>query len=64
VFESRQWFVADKGAVDWNILPQFSFKRSDIGVNAKRAFPDLFLLLMINLVLFATIFLVFVKSEV
>ncbi len=64
VFESRQWFTGDKRGVDWNILPQFSFQRSDISINAKRAFPDLFLLLMINLVLFAAIFLVFVKSEV
>ena len=64
VFESRQWFTADKKRVDWNILPQFSFERSDISINAKRAFLDLLLLLMINLVLFSIIFLIFVKSEV
>ena len=63
-FSSRQWFAADKSKVDWDTLPQFSFQRDDIGVNAKRAFPDLFLLLMINWVLFAIIFLVFIKSEV
>ena len=64
IFASRQWFSADQGAVDWDTLPQFSFHRSDIGINAKRAVPDLFLLFMMNILLFITIFLVFVKSEV
>ena len=64
IFASRQWFAADQGAVDWNTLPQFSFQRSDIGVNAKRALPDLFLLLTMNVFLFIAIFLVFIKSEV
>ena len=64
IFESRQWFVGAEGEINWNLLPQFSFKRSDIGINAKRAFPDLCLLLMINLVLFAIIYLIFVRSEV
>ena len=64
VFESRRWFTADKEGVNWNMLPQFSFERSDVSINAKRALPDLLLLLMINLVLFSTIFLIFVKSEV
>ena len=64
VFESRRWFTADKVGVDWDILPQFSFERSDISINAKRALPDLLLLLMINLFLFSIIFLIFVKSEV
>ena len=64
IFESRLWFVGAEGDIDWNLMPQFSFKRSDIGINAKRAFPDLCLLLMINLVLFAIIFLIFVRSEV
>ena len=63
-FGSRQWFAGDKGKVDWNMLPQFSFQRGDIGIKAKRALPDLFLLLTINLVLFTIIFLIFVKSEV
>ena len=63
-FGSRQWFAGDKGKVDWDMLPQFSFQRSDIGIKAKRAFSDLFLLLAINLVLFTIIFLVFIKSEV
>ena len=63
-FGSRQWFAADKGKVDWDTLPQFSFQKSDIGINAKRALPDLFLLLTINVVLFIVIFLIFIKSEV
>ena len=63
-FGSQQWFSADKGAVDWDSLPQFSFQRSDIQINAARAFPDIFLLLIINLVLFIGIFLVFQRSEV
>jgi len=64
VFESRQWFSGDKGAADWSGLPQFSFQREDINTNAKRALPDVSLLLMINVVLFTVIFLIFIKSEV
>ena len=64
IFESRQWFAADKGTADWDALPQFSFRRSDININAKRALPDLLLLLMTNLILFTIIFLIFVRSEV
>ena len=64
IFESRLWVVGTEGEIDWNLLPRFSFKRSDIGINAKRALPDLCLLLMINLVLFSIIFLIFVRSEV
>ncbi len=63
-FGDRKWFSADKGAVDWNSLPQFSFQRSDVHINAKRALPDLLLLLMMNLILFMVIFLVFQRSEV
>ncbi len=64
IFESRQWFAADHGTADWDALPQFSFQRSGVDVNAKRALPDLFLLLMTNLILFTVIFLIFVRSEV
>ena len=64
IFASRQWFAADGGAVDWDTLPQFSFQRSDVGIKAKRALPDLFLLFTMNVFLFITIFLVFIKSEV
>ena len=63
-FESQQWFSADKGAVDWDSLPQFSFQRSDVKTNAARALPDLLLLIVMNLFLFMVIFLVFQRSEV
>ena len=63
VFGTRQWFSADKGEVDWNSLPQFRFKRSDIGINTKRALPDVCLLLLINVMLFGAISLIFIKSE-
>ena len=63
-FGSRQWFSSDKGAADWSILPQFSFQRVDVNTNAKRALPDVGILLMVNVVLFILIFLIFVKSEV
>ena len=64
IFASRQWFSSDQGAVDWDTLPQFSFQRSDISINAKRAVLDMFLLLTMNVFLFIAIFLVFIKSEV
>ena len=63
-FGAQQWFSADNGAVDWDSLPQFSFQRSDVQVNAARAFPDICLLLIINLVLFIGIFFIFQRSEV
>jgi hypothetical protein len=63
-FASRQWFAADKGAVDWSTLPQFSFQRSDVGINAKRALSDLLLLLIANTVLFIITLLIFIRSEV
>ena len=63
-FASREWFVADKGTVDWSTLPQFTFQRGDVWTNAKRALPDLFLLLIANLVLFMGIVLIFTRSEV
>ena len=64
IFESRQWFAADKGTADWDALPQFSFQRSDTGINAKRALPDMLLLLTMNIILFTVILLIFIKSEV
>ena len=63
-FASREWFVADKDAVDWSTLPQFTFERSGIESNAKRALPDLFLLIFGNLVLFMCILLIFTRSDV
>lgn len=64
VFESRQWFAGDKGAANWDNLPQFFFQRADVGTNTKRALPDVCVLLMINVLIFAIVFLNFVKSEV
>ncbi len=63
-FGAREWFLADKSAADWSTLPQFSFERRSVEINAKRALPDMMLLLMISLVLFMAIFLIFVRSEV
>lgn len=63
-FGSRQWFDTSKGEVDWWDLPQFSYERADVWENATRAFPELFLLLLINTVLFTVAFLLFVKIEV
>ncbi|MXV75288.1 ABC transporter permease subunit [Candidatus Poribacteria bacterium] len=63
-FSSRQWFASDKGTVDWWDLPQFHFDRTDASENATRALPELFLLLLINLVLFTGTFLTFTKIEV
>ena len=63
-FASQKWFTADAGAADWRTLPAFSFKKSSVEVNAKRALPDLLLLLMLNVSLFMLIFLVFIRSEV
>ena len=63
-FADRRWFSADKGTVDWSALPQFTFQRSHVQVNAMRASQNLSLLLITNLVLFMTIFLIFHKSEV
>ena len=64
IFESRQWFAADEGTANWDALPQFSFNRSDTGTNAKRALPDMLLLLTMNVILFTVIMLIFIKSEV
>ena len=63
-FGAREWFVADKGAVDWSTFPEFSFERADIEVNAKRALPDLLLLVMWNLVLFMSAVFLFMRNEI
>lgn len=64
IFGARQWFSADPVAVDWQTLPQFRFKKSDIGINTERALPDVCLLLLINVILFVAILLIFIRSEV
>ena len=64
IFESRQWFAADKGTANWDALPQFSFQRSGTDINAKRALLDMLLLLTMNVILWTVIMLIFIKSEV
>lgn len=63
-FASRLWFASDEGTVDWWDLPRFTFQRVDVSVNAQRALPELFLLLLSNIVLFMVAILAFVKIEV
>ena len=63
-FGSLQWFAPNQGNIDWSILPRFHFERSEVGINAQRALPELFLLLCTNIVLFMTTFLIFLKVEV
>lgn len=63
-FEDRRWFSADRGAVDWESFPQFSFQRSGASIKVKRALPDLFRMLLMTFVLFWVTFLVFQRREV
>ncbi|RKU07797.1 hypothetical protein C6502_16815 [Candidatus Poribacteria bacterium] len=63
-FASRQWFASDKGAVNLDDLPQFTYRRTDALTGAKRAMPDVAALLLINVVLFLTTLLIFIKQEV
>ena len=64
VFGTRQWFAGDKGTADWDSLPQFFFQRADVDTNATRALPDVYILLILNGIIFIVIFLIFIKSEV
>ena len=64
VFGSLQWFARNQGSINWTSLPRFNFDRPDVGINAQRALPELFLLVFTNLVLFITTFLIFIKIEV
>ena len=63
-FASLQWFSTNQGDIDWSILPRFHFERTEVGISAQRALPELFFLLCINIVLFMATFLIFVKVEV
>lgn len=63
-FGAREWFLSDKDKADWSTLPRFSFERRGVEINAKRALPDVLLLLLTSLVLFMMTFLIFVRSEV
>ncbi|RKU21810.1 hypothetical protein C6500_05540 [Candidatus Poribacteria bacterium] len=63
-FASLRWFSTNQGDIDWSILPQFRYERADVGINAQRALPELFLLLCANIVLFMATFLIFIRVEV
>ena len=63
-FGSRAWYSSDRGPADWSGLPPFAFERVDMNINAKRALPDVCILLMLNAVLFVLIFLIFLRTEV
>ena len=63
-FSSRKWFAVDQGEVDWNDLPRFSYRRRDIWKGIQHASGDIACLLLINVVLFMTTFLIFVRQEV
>ena len=63
-FASRLWFASDQGTVDWWDLPRFRFAPADVSENAQRALADVSLLFLMNMVLFAVTFLIFVKTEV
>ena len=63
-FASRLWFASDQGRVDWWDLPQFTFQRADVWVNAQRALPDVLILVITNLTLFTGAFWRFIKIEV
>ena len=63
-FASRQWFASDKGAVNLDDLPQFTYRRTDALTGARRAMPEVAALLLINVGLFLTTLLIFIKQEV
>ena len=63
-FRSRKWFAKDHGIVDLSDLPEFSYHRAGVPTSAKHASGDIACLLLINVVLFMTTFLIFVRQEV
>ena len=63
-FSSRQWFATDPGNVNLSDFPQFSYHRADISTSTKHASGDIACLLLINIVLFMTTFLIFMRQEV
>ena len=64
VFRSLQWSATNQGSIDWSSLPRFRFERADVGANAQRALPDMFLLFLTNIILFVATFMIFIKIEV
>ena len=63
-FSSRQWFTMDHGKADLSDLPQFSYQRAGVSTSIEHAIGDIACLLLINLALFMTTFLIFVRQEV
>ena len=63
-FSSRKWFTMDHGEVDLSDLSRFSYQRVGVSTSIKHASGDIACLLLINLVLFMTTFLIFVRQEV
>ena len=63
-FSSRQWFASDKGPINLDDLPRFTYQRADLWTNASRALPDLQLLLLLNVLLFLATFAIFVRQEI
>ena len=64
-FGSRQWFASDKGVVRWDEVPRFSYQPPSVFEDASnRALRDLFLLFLLNPMLFMITFAVFSRQEV
>ena len=64
-FGSRQWFASDKGVVRWDDVPRFSYQPPSVFEDASnRALRDLFLLFLLNPMLFMITFAVFSRQEV
>ena len=63
-FSSRKWFTMDQGEVDPSNFPQFSYHRTAVATSIKHVSGDIACLLLINLVLFMTTVLLFVRQEV
>lgn len=63
-FASREWFAFDAKKVSWEGLPTFSFQRTGFQENLKRALPDVILLLIMNIILFMSAVLIFIKQDV
>ena len=63
-FSSRQWFASDKGPVNLDDLPRFTYQRASLWINASRALPDLQLLILLNVALFLATFSIFVRQEI
>ena len=64
-FGSRQWFASDKGAVQWDDVPRFSYQPPSVLEDVRnRALPELLLLFLLNPILLMITFAVFSRQEV